>query len=47
MIVPRWQYEAFRRWFVPSTEAQEARSIKADAERHAGERRLASDEERC
>lgn len=36
--VPRWQYEAWRRWFLPSDEARESREIKADAERQAGER---------
>jgi hypothetical protein len=36
--VPRWQYEAFRRWFLPSKEAQESRLIKVEAERQAGER---------
>lgn len=38
IVVPRWQYEAWRRWFLPSAEAQESREIKADAERQAGER---------
>lgn len=36
--VPRWRYEAFRRWFVPSPDAREAVAIRRDSERQAGER---------
>lgn len=35
-LVPRWQYEAFKRWF--NKDASESRKIAAEAARQAGER---------
>lgn len=36
--VPEWQYQAFKRWLLPSKDATEAKAIKRLAESQAGER---------